>query len=64
MAHWRKRNPTAARFNAQLMRWALALSVFVGIILVCRYTDTFSAALARRGPQEQFGNARLRLAGV
>jgi hypothetical protein len=33
MARWRKRNPTAARFNAQLTGWALAFSALAGILL-------------------------------
>jgi hypothetical protein len=34
MAHWRKRNPSAREFNAQLTGWALAFSALVGTLLV------------------------------
>jgi len=34
MAHWRKRNPTASRFNAQLTGWAIALSALAVVLLV------------------------------
>jgi hypothetical protein len=32
MAHWRKRNPPGARFNAYLKGWVLAISVLFGTI--------------------------------
>jgi hypothetical protein len=34
MAHWRKRNPAAANFNAQLTRWALALVAMARTLVV------------------------------
>jgi hypothetical protein len=34
MAHWRKRNPPAAQFNADLARWGFAFSVLLGTLLV------------------------------
>jgi hypothetical protein len=34
MAHWRKRNPPAARFNAYFAGWACAFSVLLGTLLV------------------------------
>jgi hypothetical protein len=38
MAHWRKRNPPAARFNAYLTGWALAFSVLlVTMLLLSRH---------------------------
>jgi len=32
MAHWRKPNPPASRFNAHLARWAFAFSVLLGTL--------------------------------
>jgi hypothetical protein len=32
MAHWRKRNPPASRFNAHLIRWAFAFSIVLGTL--------------------------------
>ena len=34
MAHWRKRNPTAGRFNACLARGAVLLAVAFGTLIV------------------------------
>jgi hypothetical protein len=34
MAHWRKRNPPASRFNAYLAGWAFAVSVMLGTLLL------------------------------
>jgi hypothetical protein len=34
MAHWRKRNPPASRFNAYLAGWAFTLSVVLGTLVV------------------------------
>jgi len=34
MAHWRKRNPPASRFNAYLARWGFVFSVLLGTLLV------------------------------
>jgi hypothetical protein len=34
MAHWRKRNPTASRFKAQLTGLALALAALAGTLVV------------------------------
>jgi hypothetical protein len=34
MAHWRKRNPPASRFNAYLTGWAVAISVLLGAMLL------------------------------
>lgn len=32
MAHWRKPNPPASRFNAQLARWVFVFSVVLGTL--------------------------------
>ena len=34
MAHWRKRNPTAIRFNSYLARGALLLTVVLGTLVI------------------------------
>jgi hypothetical protein len=34
MAHWRKRNPTVAKFKKQLTCWAIAVSALAGTLLV------------------------------
>jgi hypothetical protein len=34
MAHWRKRNPPASRFNAYFAGWAFAVSIMLGTLVL------------------------------